>query len=645
MTAAAPAWWRGLARVVFALLVALAALLGGAVPASAHPTLLFTDPVADTAVPEPPRMITLVFGEPVTVGPRGVTVLDSDGRPIPLGTTTSALEGRAVTAYPTGALQPGTYLVRWQVTGADGDPVDGQFRFAVGTAISGAGTVGGTQVVSWGDAVLRWLLFGGFAVALGGVVGEHFTTSARAENPALRRLRSWVGFGALTGLVAVGGLAALLIAGTGTPSVLWQGRAGQLLLIEAGGLTLALGLAVVGRRAWAVAPLIVIAAAEGLRSHANLVQPGWGALLTGVHVAAVAVWVGALLHLVRAAFAWRRIPPAVQWVLWGYLRLAAWVFVIVIGTGTITALLLVRPSAVLTTTYGQVLLVKLGLVALAAGLALTARRTKRHPDRLGRVANLARVESGVLVGVLAISAVLVSTPPAASQSPAPPSPRGPVLPLGALAGQVGMSTAASEGQLVVRLSTPRRGDYYAPQSSPEYALSGQLTADRTDAAALKFRGCGEGCFTAPADWRDGDNVLTLQVQAPGWRGGTVSLLVPWPTQPGTDDLTRAVNAMRAVDRITIYEGVTSDTTTGVPNPQQLDVTGPFFVSQEPYASGIAPIAVRISRRDQPVRLALGFPAASINVALTLDAQGRISEETLTDDTHLIRRRFVYPDPD
>ncbi|MGH3882414.1 MAG: copper resistance CopC/CopD family protein [Pseudonocardiaceae bacterium] len=645
MIADAPPRRRALARVTVLLIVALAAMMGGAVPVSAHPTLLFTDPAADTAVPDSPTLVTLVFNEAVTAGARAVTVADSDGRQVPLGATTTAQDGRVVTAHPTGTLQPGTYLVRWQATGSDGDLVDGEFRFAVGTVISGAGTASGGQPISWAAAALRWLLFAGLAVALGGVVGERFTTSARAEKPALPGLRSWVVPGALAGLAGVVGLAAVLATDIGTASTLWQSRSGQLLLVEAAGLTVALGLAAIRRRPWAAVPLLVVAAAEGLRSHANVAAPGWGALLTGVHLAAVAIWVGALVHVARAGFAWRQERPAVRWVLSGYLRLAAWVFILVVGTGTITALLLVPLSALFTTTYGQVLLVKLGLVALAGGLALTARLAMRHRDRLDRVRALARVESSVLVGVLVVSAVLVSTPAAGSQPPTPPPPRGPVVPLGTLAGQVGVSAAASEGQLVVLLSTPRRGDYYAPQPQQDYTLSGQLAANREDTGALTFRGCGEGCFVAPADWRDGDNVLTLRAEASSWRGGTVSLLVPWPTTPGAGDLTRTVQALRATDRVSVYEAVTSDTTTAAPNPRQLDLAGAWFVSQEPYASGTAPIAVRISRNDQPVRLALGYPAASINVALTLDKDGRITEETLTNDTHLIHRRFVYPDHD
>ncbi|MEU0465439.1 copper resistance protein CopC [Amycolatopsis sp. NPDC006131] len=634
------------AGVLVFLLLGLA--VGTAAPASAHPTLLFTDPATDTAVPESPPVITLVFNEAVTIGPRTVTVLDSGGRPVPVGDATSARGGHVVSARPAGVLPAGTYVVRWQVTGADGDQVEEEFRFAVGTAISGAGTTGG-QSIAWADAVLRWLLFAGVAVALGGVVGERFTASARAENPRLRPLRSWVAPATVVGLAGVTGLAAVLVADIGAVSNLWQGRVGQLLLAEAVGLVAALALSAVrGGRwcGWSVLPLGLVVVAEGLRSHANVAAPGWGALLTGVHLAAVAVWVGALVQVARAALAWRRERAAVRWVLAGYVRLALWVFVVVVATGTVTALLLVPLPTVLTTSYGQVLLIKLALVAVAAGLALSARLTLRltlrRRERLVRVGTLARVESMVLVGVLAVSAVLVSTPPAGSQQPGPPPPHGPVVALGTLAGQVGVSAQASDGQLVVRLTTPRRGDYYAPKPTQDYTLSGQLTAQR-ESRAVEFRGCGEGCFMSTVDWRDGDNVLTLQAEASSWRGGTVSLLVPWSPQPGAEDLARAAAALRAVDRVTVYEAVTSDTGTGLPEPQRLDLTGEFFVSQEPYAAGTAPIAVRISRPGQPIRLALGYPAVFTNVQLTLDARGRISEETLTDDSHLVHRRFVYPD--
>jgi copper transport protein len=643
----APSWRRVLRRAAVLLLLVLAAVLAGAAPASAHPTLLFTDPATDTAVPDTPPVITLVFNEAVTASPRALTLLDSDGHTMALGTTTTARDNHVLTATPVRRLDPGTYLVRWQATGSDGDQVEEEFRFAVGTAITGSGTTG-AQAIAWGDAALRWLLFAGLVVALGGVIGERVTASALAENSRLSRLRSWVPPGTLVGLAGATGLAILLVVDTGSANTLWQGRIGRLLAVEVFGLAVAFGLSIVrsGRwRLWAVVPLAVVVVAEGWRSHANVTAPGWGALLTGVHLAAVAVWVGALVHVARAVLAWRAERPAMRWVLVGYVRLAAWMFALVVTTGITSALLLVPLTVLLTTTYGQVLLIKLAVVALAAGLALAARLALRRRDRLDRVRVLTRIESTVLIGVLGLSAVLVSTPPATSQQPGPPPPHGPVVQVGTLAGQVGVTAQASDGQLVVRLTTPRRGDYYAPQGVQDFTLSGQLTAGRQESMPLTFDGCGDGCFVSTMDWKQGDNVLSLRAGASTWRGGTVSLLVPWPVTPGTADLARAVQALRAVDHLTVYETVTSDTTTALPEPAQLELTGQFFVSQEPYAAGSAPTAARISRDDQPIRLALGYPAAATTVALTLDARGRISEETLTDDTHLIHRRFVYPDHD
>ena len=245
--------------------------------------------------------------------------------------------------------------------------------------------------------------------------------------------------------------------------------------------------------------------------------------------------------------------------------------------------------------------------------------------------------------VLAVTAVLVSAaPPTGAQLTAPPA-HGQIVPFGALAGQVGVSVAASAGQLVVRLSTPRRGDYYAPQEPVDFSVTGQVSTPGGDPAAVEFNGCGKGCFAAPVAWADGDNVLTLRVAANTWTGGTVSLLIPWPAGPGADDLARAAASMNAAGPVTVYETVTSDTSTPeVAAPARLDVTGPWFLSQEPYAAGTAPIAARISRPGEPTRLALGYPAASTNATLTLDEAGRITEETLTDDTHLIHRRFLYP---
>jgi len=635
---------RTLRRGLVVAAVLLTGMLLGALPASAHPTLLVTDPAADTAVADSPPAITLVFNEAITIGPTSLTLLDAGNRSRPLGVAHLAQGGHLLTAALPITLDPGVYAVRWRVTGSDGDLVEEQFQFGVGAAIVGPDSVR-TASISWQNAALRWVLFAGIAISGGSLVGRRFTASARRMKPALVTVADWVFPGALAAVLAVLGLAVVLVLDTGSAAALWQGRAGRLLIVQGLALLVAVTLALIRKPAWSSAPLLIVVAAEGVRSHANVADPGWGAVLTGIHLAAAAIWVGTLLHVARAVFAWRTDGAAVRWVMAGYARLSIWVFAVVITTGAVSALLLVPLSEVLRTPYGRVLLIKIALVAAAATVAVAARIAMRTEHRQDRTRTLVKAESAVLVVVLALSAVLVSTPPATAALPIPPpAPIGLVVPLGGMAGQIGVGVQASAGQLVVRLSTPNRGDAYGPAAAQSYTLFGQLSAhDFPTGHPVTFRGCGQGCFTAAASWQSGENVLTLHAQAPGWTGGTVGLLVPWPAQPGDRTLAAVTAALRAAGRITIYESVTSDTSRPTPMSNRLDLTGRFFLTQEPYATGVAPIAVRILRPGQPLQLALGFPAASISVLLTLDSSGRISEETVTDDTHLIHRHFRYAD--
>jgi copper transport protein len=632
---------------VLGVLVGLAILgLGVAGTAAAHPTLLFTEPAADTAVSDAPQAITLMFNEQVSIGSDAIVVHDKDGRTVSMGAPTTARSGQVVTARPVVPLPPGSYTVRWRVTGTDGDLVEEEFRFGVGYALTAVAPGAEQPPIAWLSAALRWVLFAGFAVAFGGLIGERFIVSARAENPRLPAPRSAITGALVAALAGTAGLAAQALVDAGRVSVLWRDGSGVVVSIEAAGFAVALALVWLRRRTWALLPLLVVVAAEGWRSHAQTTKPGWGALLTGVHLAAAATWVGALVATTLAVLAWRHEPAAVRWVLSSYMRLALSTFVVVIGTGVASALVLLPLSGVFTTDYGRVLLVKLGLVVTATALALTARTVQRSEARIPKLTKVIRGESLTLVAVLALSATLVSTTPATGAvQPAPPEPRGPVLPLGTLAGQIGVAVAASNGQLVVRLATPRRGDYYAAQPDVRYTLSGRVGHPTGDDRPLTFRGCGQGCFVADTDWADGENVLSLAAGADTAKGGPVSLLVPWPTLPGADELARAVAATRAAGDITVYEAVTSDTTTGSTEPQPLDVPAEFFVSQEPYAGGSAPQAVHLAGGSGATRLALGYPAASINVLVTLDRAGRIVDETLTDPRHLVTRRIVYPEHD
>jgi len=119
--------------------------------------------------------------------------------------------------------------------------------------------------------------------------------------------------------------------------------------------------------------------------------------------------------------------------------------------------------------------------------------------------------------------------------------------------------------------------------------------------------------------------------------------VPWPPDPGARLLRRVVAALRATPRLTLTERVTSDTAQGLGTPHQYTISGRFFLSAEPYKSGIAPVAVQAPAGGGNSRLLLGYPAQGTWAALTVTPSGQLVAETLTDADHLITRGFAYPE--
>lgn len=628
-------------RLAITAFIAAIATLAIAAPASAHPFLLFTNPGLDSAIPDSPEAVTLVFNEPVTATDAAITVTDSAGNDVKTAPAETTQGGTTLRAALSEELEPGVYRVRWEATGVDGHGADGEFRFAVGTVITDAAAASNAQPADWPAAGIRWLLLAGFAVAFGGLVGERITSAVRRQHEGLPRLRSWAHAGILLGLLATAAAAVKLSLDVESLSVLWESTPGRVVLLDAVGFGLALLLLAGKRPLWALFPLGGVAFTEGLASHSEIEYPGVGALLTAAHLAAAGVWTGALLHVGRAAVRWRGTRAAVKRALVGYARIAAWLFVVVVLTGLTMALLLVPLPALTGTSYGRALLVKLALVVTVAGLALAGRWALRN-QRLTRVTHTARAEAVTLVVVLASTSVLVSTPtPGTFTAPPPPPPIGVAVPAGGLAGQVGVNVVASEGQVVVRLATPKISNEYEPSESPEYTLSGQLQSAAGSREPVEFRSCGDSCFVAPAAWSDGDNVLTLRADASGWRGGRFAALIPWPAKAAADLVERTTRVMRGLGKLTVYEAVTSDAEAGLPKPTPITITSREFLDGEPYNSGVAPIAAEVTTESGDTKLLMGFPSAGTYAEVTLDGLGRIVQETLVGPSHLIQRRFDY----
>ena len=471
------------------LLLALLGLWSGtgvatAPPAAAHAELVSTDPAEGARLPEAPDRVTLTFTEGVSLGAGYARVLDSSGQRVDAGDAT--VQGDAVVVPLRADLPDDGYLVTYRVVSADSHPISGGFSFAVGegrlVAADGATGAGDTDpVVSALLPAARWLGFAGLSLAIG--VPVLLLTAWPAGWTSARLRRTTTG-----GLVAVAAGAALSLllqgpyaAGSGLATVADPALLGATAASGNGAahlvrIVLVAALAVVLRTVWRRgSPALPDVLAGGVLALglvgtvAAVGHPVAGPLpvlavtAAAVHVAAMAVWLGGLAGLLGGVL--REDAPAadVAGALPPFSRLAAGSVTALVVTGVVQSVREVgSPAALVTTTYGWVLLAKLALVLLllaAAGVSRVwvqqhlgvhrSRPTPRsrvtahafsassepEPDPVVASAAGARaeaqaaaaaaerpalrrtvlVEFAVGLVVLALSAVLVGTPPARAQ--------------------------------------------------------------------------------------------------------------------------------------------------------------------------------------------------------------------------------------
>ncbi|WP_190140358.1 CopD family protein [Streptomyces longispororuber] len=276
-----------------------------------------------------------------------------------------------------------------------------------------------------GVALLRTVLFAAVSVHLGEVfvrrVARGVPGAPRGAVPP-----AWGPWAAVAGFVAALPLAAAVAVTALLPRQaynldlggLYASREGLLTLLEVDAFAAA-GLCARSRRPdSAVLPLAAVVAAEALRAHPPAEgAPLLGSGLTLVHLTCAALWAGGLLYALRTLWRWRvSAPDAGVAVLGGYARVAAVLFAATAVTGAVSTLRRMPPGTVAdqltATAYGRVLLVKLLLVAVAAGLALLARRRLRRSTGGGPLAAYvpARGEVCVLAAAVAVSALLTAVP-------------------------------------------------------------------------------------------------------------------------------------------------------------------------------------------------------------------------------------------
>jgi copper transport protein len=399
-------------------------------PADAHAILSSSDPAEGERLTEAPQEVVLRFTEAPELALSTVTLLDRSGAPLETGQPVAVPGETGALAVSVPDLEQDVYTVTWRtVSKVDGHPSAGTFAFGVGVSPLQVAPAVAPAVETPEPSPLemagRLILF----LGLGLMVGATWVGAlVFVECPwPVRRTAGWAWVAAVIGLIF------LAVAQ-------WQGSEvgfaqflptapGRALLYRAGAVALA-GTALLAaalwpgsRRTWLL--LAGVAGAGAILAHviaghaAARGDLAWAKVLAQwVHFLAVGVWLGGLAALLLGV---RGKPSELKGAaVRRFSAVAAYALAAVAVTGLLRAVNEVGSwSALFTTGYGQLVLVKVALLLGLAGLGAINRY--RNVPRAGTsLTGLRRISGGELtlaIGALAAAAVLATLVPPA-QAPA-----------------------------------------------------------------------------------------------------------------------------------------------------------------------------------------------------------------------------------
>ncbi len=394
-----------------------------AAAASAHASLNTTEPRDGSVVPVAPRVIALTFSEPVS--PTSLRFTRPDGSTVTL--RNFVVKDKTVEITPPGDLSDGSYLLSWRVVSEDGHPIGGSVVFSIGQP--NANPRGATADIDWPVRAGLWIgkvgLYVGLFFGIGGVFAIHWF--ADGSGNAVRQIAGALGAG-LVGALLSAGFQGLDTVGEPiwrffAPAVWKAGMItsfGPTVIFAIAALALA-GLALAcgrGRDArWiSISAVITAAFALCLSGHASAADPQW--LMRPavfLHVAAIAIWAGALLPLLAE---FRKGGEAAGAALHRFsVFIPSAVLLLVVAGGVLAVVQVRTPAGLVTTAYGIVFLVKLGLLVLLFALAtfnrwkLTSGSEKGEPAAIRLLARSIAAETAILLLIFAVAATWRFTPP------------------------------------------------------------------------------------------------------------------------------------------------------------------------------------------------------------------------------------------
>jgi len=418
------------------LLAALWSAVPGVLPASAHAYLLGTTPGDGDRVDTWPSTVEVRLSEAIGApsGSEAATVVGATAGRVDTGTD---VDGNRLVIHLRPDAPQDRYLVSWTAVSTDSHVVSGAIQFGYGVpALATEVPIPATPVwVPVTSVITRTAVTGGLVLALGLVPGRLVLAGAGRRLPRGPARAAAVG----VGLVVAGSLVQLgaqLAAQTGSQ---WRAGLADFLTggyaawtaVRLGGIAAAVAGWLLARRGGAVPRRgwALFAAAGALTAVVAVAHAGHGAqsiallVSTSAHIAGAVAWAGGLVVLAAAVLR-RRVDAGALAGLRRWSRYAVVAVGVVVVSGVWPALVgLGFPGALVQTSWGRVLVLKLALVAAALALALAGSRWVAAQNRTpaadggavpGRTAALRRrteAEVGLLAGVVLAAAVLGSTAP------------------------------------------------------------------------------------------------------------------------------------------------------------------------------------------------------------------------------------------
>jgi copper transport protein len=384
------------------LLLGFAFVLLGAAPASAHASLSGTDPPQNAVLASAPRSVTLTFTEGVRAVSQRIKVIGPDRSVVSEGASTAT--GTKLTIPLRANAGNGTYLVTFRVISADSHPIGGSFVFHVGAPSADppqAGEVSATRVdpvVAWTLGAARYLGYAGLALLIGPMLFLARLWPARLS----RRAPATMVATGLT-LLAFSTIAEMYLQGPYTAGTGLFGADAEAIMNALGGsygTTHTVRLGVLAAIAVLLRPFVRPAgpstvdlavvsffAVVGLGTwplsgHAGVSPaPAVSLVADAAHLASMGTWLGGLVVLAvvllpkgNARELGAIMPVWSNWAMMAVIVLSL--------TGVAQAIIEVASFGPLfDTRYGQLVLVKVALLALVLAVAWFSRRMVLEPAR------------------------------------------------------------------------------------------------------------------------------------------------------------------------------------------------------------------------------------------------------------------------